>query len=728
MSKYIFYFLLSTCFLYVNLLAQGSYEQIGPEGGYIQCMVKDNQENILAGTRFGGIFKTTNFGDSWNQIFVGYRNLDVRSLAVNSNNDYFAGTDATGFFRSTDLGVSWEKLNNILTSLTIQTLLTTPNDEIYAGTFNGVYKSSDNGTTFSLASNGITTSLISSLAYSDNYLLAGTYYAGVFRSTDNAATWQDFNNGLDFNGRIVESINIFGTPSVTYTSLGDKFYFYDEPSASWNGFTDPSKNIKSFIITDVRGVSSVLGAGNTNITTIGGGIISHPVANPTGVWTVENAPEKSCGSVVKTSQGILAGYYGIGVAGSTDGLNTFPLKNTDLFASNITSMRNINGTIFVGTATGQVWRSNDGLHWINFTYDLPPEYINDVDVDPDDGKIFAATPNGIYAFYQNGWAKLPQPYAGESIGINSQRTIVIGIGSNMYISHDSGQNWTSVYTGVPGVKNIVFDTNDKAYISATDQFNFQSNGVLSADPPNYDNWGQLGTGLENKIVTNVSFVDNGTFTSNCTGDIYAGTKDGGLFIFNNGQFTEHSNGITSTNPVTSISSIIVQGNSVPIIEFAQEVVSTYNPLLCNSEQLQTPSDVAVRLVMARYLGLNKSSEINSSAYMYYGTTGAGVLRKDLLSDVQIISTELPSDYSLEQNYPNPFNPSTTIQFSIPKQSFVKLEVFNTLGEKVSTLASEEMNAGNYKYDWNAANLPSGIYFYNLISGSFTQTRKMILLK
>jgi hypothetical protein len=89
---------------------------------------------------------------------------------------------------------------------------------------------------------------------------------------------------------------------------------------------------------------------------------------------------------------------------------------------------------------------------------------------------------------------------------------------------------------------------------------------------------------------------------------------------------------------------------------------------------------------------------------------------------------VPETFSLFQNYPNPFNPSTTIQFSIPEQSFVKLEIFTTLGEKTSTLVSEELNAGNYKYEWNAERLPSGIYFYKLKVNNFEETRKLILMK
>jgi hypothetical protein len=88
----------------------------------------------------------------------------------------------------------------------------------------------------------------------------------------------------------------------------------------------------------------------------------------------------------------------------------------------------------------------------------------------------------------------------------------------------------------------------------------------------------------------------------------------------------------------------------------------------------------------------------------------------------------PNDFKLFQNYPNPFNPSTTIQFSIPEASYVSLKVFNSLGQEIETLVTKELNAGNYKYDWNAADLPSGIYFYSLTSDNFKQTKKLILMK
>jgi hypothetical protein len=98
------------------------------------------------------------------------------------------------------------------------------------------------------------------------------------------------------------------------------------------------------------------------------------------------------------------------------------------------------------------------------------------------------------------------------------------------------------------------------------------------------------------------------------------------------------------------------------------------------------------------------------------------------SSVENTSSENITNYNLEQNYPNPFNPNTTIQFSIPEQSFVTLEIFNSLGEIISILVSENLNTGTYKYDWGAADLPSGVYLYRLQTAAFSTSKKMILLR
>jgi len=91
-------------------------------------------------------------------------------------------------------------------------------------------------------------------------------------------------------------------------------------------------------------------------------------------------------------------------------------------------------------------------------------------------------------------------------------------------------------------------------------------------------------------------------------------------------------------------------------------------------------------------------------------------------------SKLPNEYVLEQNYPNPFNPSTTIKYSIPKQSNVTLKVFDVLSRELVTLINKQQPQGNYETEFDATDLTSGIYFYKLQAGKYVETKKMILLK
>ncbi|MGB5895654.1 MAG: DUF4397 domain-containing protein [Ignavibacteriaceae bacterium] len=99
-----------------------------------------------------------------------------------------------------------------------------------------------------------------------------------------------------------------------------------------------------------------------------------------------------------------------------------------------------------------------------------------------------------------------------------------------------------------------------------------------------------------------------------------------------------------------------------------------------------------------------------------------------VTSVEEISSITPNDYILTQNYPNPFNPSTSINFAIPNSEFVTLKIYNILGSEVATLVNETLEAGSYIFNFDASNLASGIYLYELKAGNFVQIKKMNLLK
>jgi hypothetical protein len=98
------------------------------------------------------------------------------------------------------------------------------------------------------------------------------------------------------------------------------------------------------------------------------------------------------------------------------------------------------------------------------------------------------------------------------------------------------------------------------------------------------------------------------------------------------------------------------------------------------------------------------------------------------TDVKENGTAIPSAFALEQNFPNPFNPTTKIQFSIPSAQFVTLKVYNVIGQEVATLANEQLEAGNYRAEFDAASLPSGTYIYRLSTPGFSSVKKMSLVK
>jgi hypothetical protein len=91
-------------------------------------------------------------------------------------------------------------------------------------------------------------------------------------------------------------------------------------------------------------------------------------------------------------------------------------------------------------------------------------------------------------------------------------------------------------------------------------------------------------------------------------------------------------------------------------------------------------------------------------------------------------SNIPTNYGLDQNYPNPFNPNTVISYKLPVNSFVLLKIYDLLGREVATLVNEERTAGSYGVQWNAERFSSGVYFYKLEAGSFSQTRKLMLIR
>ncbi|MCU0371975.1 MAG: T9SS type A sorting domain-containing protein [Ignavibacteria bacterium] len=151
----------------------------------------------------------------------------------------------------------------------------------------------------------------------------------------------------------------------------------------------------------------------------------------------------------------------------------------------------------------------------------------------------------------------------------------------------------------------------------------------------------------------------------------------------------------------------------------------------------------------RYISISPTSDNSGNTYYanmvclkgnmpgsYVNGTGNGeslepyVFIRSTITGVGIsqVSTEVPSNFSLSQNYPNPFNPTTNIKFAVSKSGFVTLKVYDMLGKEVAVLVNNNMTSGTYEYQFDASKLTSGIYFYNLKTDGFSETKKMMLIK
>lgn len=155
--------------------------------------------------------------------------------------------------------------------------------------------------------------------------------------------------------------------------------------------------------------------------------------------------------------------------------------------------------------------------------------------------------------------------------------------------------------------------------------------------------------------------------------------------------------------------------ALPQYQITNSVISSGGNIISNS------NNTIVSTVGESFIG-KSSNIVNQNQigfwYSYQQTT---------ITEVEDEET-IPTVFKLEQNYPNPFNPSTKIKFAVPEKSNVLIKVYDILGSEVATLVNEEMDAGWYENNFNAAGLSSGVYLFRMEAGNFISTKKMIYLR
>jgi ligand-binding sensor domain-containing protein len=276
-----------------------------------------------------------------------------------------------------------------------------------------------------------------------------------------------------------------------------------------------------------------------------------------------------------------------------------------------------------------------------------------------------------------------------------------------------GMSWT-IYnrsnSGLPSntVYAIAIDEQGNKWIGT------EWGGLAKFDGINWTVYNTSNSGLRSNTVYAIA-IDG-------QGNKWIGTWGGGLAKFDGVRWTVY-NISNSGLPSSTVYAIAIdgQGNkwigtSRGLAKFDGVNWTVYN--ISNSGL----SDNDVRAIAIDGQG-NKWIGTSSGGLAVYRE--GGVI---LPVEVKEKSNETPTRFTLYQNYPNPFNPSTTIEFDIPERTNVKLVVYDILGREVETIIDKELEPGKYKVNFNATNLPSGVYFYTLRTPKFTKTNKMLLIK
>ncbi|MGD8781862.1 MAG: choice-of-anchor A family protein, partial [Ignavibacteria bacterium] len=400
----------------------------------------------------------------------------------------------------------------------------------------------------------------------------------------------------------------------------------------------------------------------------------------------------------------------INVTGSTSGSNT-PSDDEDWdyvgsfgLQEMIWSMTDDNsGNKLIGTVGGKIYRSeDDGLTWELLNDEMNVGWIWDLEVD-NSGNIYAATEQGLFISLDNGasWSEpYPTDYDVRTVEVTAGGTVYAGTWGYGILRKLSGQGFEEINEGLTSlaIQSLAIDSNGNIYAGTF------GNGVMKSTD-NGSTWAE--TGLDYDFVWAVDVNSND--------EVYAGTYGGGVY--------KSDDGGTNWQVLNDgLNSLYVYNISIDENDNVYLSTWTNGIYMIEANLSQSWNQVGMN-------GVNVSSIMYDSgeSTLYIATSSGSIYKKtDFVTAVN--NEPISDDFELSQNYPNPFNPSTTIKYTVAEAGLYTVNIYSVIGEKVQTLVSEFHNAGNYEVNFNASNLASGIYIYQLKGNNILLMKKMILLK
>jgi ligand-binding sensor domain-containing protein len=693
--------ILQTLFFFL-LVTQISFAQMdfwqlqgGPYGKYIQCISGGTAGNVYMSVRDASFFYSSNNGELWSR--TDYNHSLIQSIAVDNSGKIYAGSTGEGVFRSEDNGTSWSQINNGLMNSNILSLTVAASNGIFCGTDGGgVYKLINDTSWQYLGLANV--QILSILVKPNGIIYAGTSGYSVFRSTNGGADWTMLYAGIGddrfINALTVDSSGTIyaGTDRGVYRSTNNGDIWYQ----SNNGLMDT-------VVYD-------LAVSPSQLILASAGQFLYVSSNGGSSWEGHDFFGVASNCLAVIGNGFVFSGTVLGVYRSEDDISNWTRSNTGLTNGETIKSLCFNSAdeLFVGLSTGAYLSLDSGINWKRTS--LCDENVIAVHTTQPNDYLIAGTEYGITRSTDGGetWSEKSGYYYTHKVffGQDVSGNLYCGYGAQgwwsydgaVLISTDLGENWnTTSLDGLPvnamnvhpsGVV-IVARADSGIYVS-TDQ------GVT---------WEARGLTVQN--ISSVLYSSSGC--------MFAGTEHGVLYRSCN-------NGISW------------EDISIPAFKAINCMIfnSTGQIFLADSSGVYLSADNGDNWITINSGLLDTSIStlrINNDDYLFAGSFSGSIYKStQVVSDISETSNQLPESFCLHQNYPNPFNPSTSIRFSVPKRTHVRLKVFDIIGCEIITLVNEEFEAGNYDITFNAAAISTGVYIYQLKAGTYVESKKMILIR
>ncbi len=671
----------------------------GPGGGPITAIAQKG-DTLYAGTN-SGIYISLDTGFNWS--FKGLTN-DFVTFIFLKDNFLLAATSGNGIFRSNNGGTTWEHADAGLPAAIATSMISKGNyifvsfNDTDPSNQSGVFRSNDNGTTWvRLLSNY--------LQYNALGVRGDTIYVAaddMYKSGDNGTTWTRLNMGTFFL-----SVNCFILlDSSIYAGVyPGGIYQSQDLGNTWNLSLYLTEAQVPTFATDGK----IILAG-TNFENYNGELYRSEDKGKT--WTITPSFDGKAINVLFQKDSLwFVGTPAWGVYRSADEGKTWIDANRGFTNGIIQALTSFHGILFARTGIG-VFQSNDlGVSWNSVHWGFSTQalgFIND--------QLVAASPQGIYLSSDDGktWSLVNSQMVRVDNLASTQKSIFASVGtgpSDLYRSDDGGKSWTLRLSTTYGISSLFAD--DSTVLVGTEGFYWDlPAGTLHFSPNNGNDWVSSDAG--NQVFSVARYH----------GYLYAAVEKG-MNLFVNHTLRSSDGGFTwsplGSDPQTpQVRSLWVAENSL--------FMGTRSGIFRISSDDSTFLPVDSGLVGSERDIYCISS---SNGYLFIGTNGNGVWHRQI-SDISIvpeqISNNTPRSFLLAQNYPNPFNPTTTIRYQLPVRGFVTLKIYDRLGREITALVNQEQSAGTYSIKFDALGLSTGVYFYRIQAGGYTETKKLILLK